>query len=67
MGVIRVQATTDMSRAIRAVIREYGGTAERLPDDVLDQFVMIVSAFALDLKAEQDRRADSNQEERSDG
>lgn len=54
--MIRVQATTDMSRAIRAVIREYGGTVEALPDEVLDQFVAIVAAFALDLQEEQERR-----------
>jgi hypothetical protein len=49
----------DMSRAIRHELAEHGPTLKDIPDDVLREFVQIVGAFYLDLKAELERREES--------
>lgn len=48
---------SEMSRAIRLQIERHGAmTLRDLDDDILDQFVQIVGAWAVDLRAEQTRR-----------
>jgi len=45
-----------MSRAIRHELREHGPTLREIPTPTLHEYVQIVGAFYLDLKAEKERR-----------
>lgn len=46
----------EMSRAIREVLERYAPTLKELDEPVLADFTQIVSAFALDLREELERR-----------
>lgn len=55
----RLNATVDMSVAIRTVLQQYsvdGTHINDLPDDVLEAVLPIVSAYQADLEGERDRR-----------
>ena len=51
-----MSAMRDMSRAIRHELQEHGPTLSAIPDDVLDEYVLIIGAFYSDLKTALDRR-----------
>jgi hypothetical protein len=53
---MRTNAMAEMSAAIRTTIQKYGATIKDIPDDVLQDLSNMVSAYALDLRAEVERR-----------
>jgi predicted component of type VI protein secretion system len=50
----------EMSRAIRTTVQKHGPRLRDLPSEVLKDFEQIVSAYALDLRAEIERRKEQS-------
>ena len=51
-----MNAMVEMSRAIRHTIEDHAPTLKQLRDQELDDFVLVVGAFYLDMREEQERR-----------
>lgn len=49
-------AMREMSKAIRLEMEKHSSTLKGLPDDVLKEYEQIVTAYALDLRQEMQRR-----------